>query len=364
MTSLRRSALLLGAGILLTVALSFSQTSTTALSGTVYDSSGAVVAGATATAVNDATGVPLRQTTNSAGLYAFPSVGVGSYTLTVEMAGFKTVRRAGIRLVVGTPTTENVTLELGDTREVVKVEASAAPINTATATLGNVIEHQAVASLPLNGRNPLNLIVLEPGVAQRSGTTIVANGTRSMAGNVTIDGIEANEASNPVPTNNVFRINPDNVEEFKVTTSNPTPEEGKNSGLNVSIATRSGTNDFHFSAIDYFRNSVLNANEYYANAQGNPRTNIHSNQYGFDVGGPIKRNKTFFYGAWQGQQVNLALAIDKAFGSIPRVYTPTALSGVYRYFVANLSNPLLINGQKILQNSPLLVNPDGSLAAG
>lgn len=352
------------AGLLLAGVSCFSQTSTTSLSGTVYDSTGAVVVGASVTFVNDATGVPLKQVTNTAGLYSFPSIGVGTYTLTVEMMGFKTARRTAITLVVGTPAVENITLELGDTREVVKVEASAAPINTATATLGNVVERQAVESLPLNGRNPLNLIVLEPGVQQNSGTTLTVNGTRSMSGNVTIDGIEANEASNPVPTNNVFRINPDNVEEFKVTTSNPTPEEGKNSGLNVSIATRSGTNDFHFSAIDYFRNSALNANEFYANAQGNPRTNIHSNQYGFDVGGPIKKNKTFFYGAWQGQKVNLALAIDKAFGHIPNVYTPAALSGVYRYFVANPASPLVINGQKITQNSPLLVNADGSLAAG
>jgi len=357
-------ALLLGAGMLLASGLSFSQISTTALSGTVYDASHAVVAGAKVTAVNDATGVPLTQTTNSAGLYSFPSISVGTYTVTVEMSGFKTVRRTGITLVVGTPATEDITLELGDTREVVKVEASAAPVNTVTATLGNVVEHQAVASLPLNGRNPLNLIVLEPGVTQRQGTTLTVNGTRSMAGNVTIDGIEANEASNPVPTNNVFRINPDNVEEFKVTTSNPTPEEGKNSGLNVSIATRSGTNSYHVSAIEYFRNRVLNANEFYANAQGNPRTTINSNQYGFDAGGPIKKNKTFVYGAWQGQKVNLALAIDKAFGKIPNVYTPQALAGVYRYFVANQSSPLVVNGQKITANSPALVNADGSLAAG
>ncbi len=364
MFSLLKSALLLGAGVILSAVLSFPQTSTTALSGTIYDSSGAVVAGATVTALNNATGVPLKQATNSAGLYSFPSVAVGSYTLIVEMTGFKTLRRTGITLVVGTPATENVNLELGDTREVVRVEASAVPINTSTATLGNVVEHQAVASLPLNGRNPLNLIVLEPGVTQRQGTTITVNGTRSMAGNVTIDGIEANEASNPVPVNNVFRINPDNVEEFKVTTSNPTPEEGKNSGLNVSIATRSGTNSYHVQAIEYFRNSVLNANEFYANAQGNPRTSIHSNQYGFDGGGPIKKNKTFVYGAWQGQKVNLALAIDKAFGHIPNVYTPTALSGVYRYFVANPASPLTINSQKITGNSPALVNPDGSFAAG
>jgi hypothetical protein len=364
MSSLPKSALLLGAGVLLSAALSFSQTSTTALSGTVYDSSGAVVVGASVTSENDATGVALKQLTNSAGLYSFPSVGVGRYTLTVEMTGFKTVRRTGVTLVVGTPLVENITLELGDTREVVRVEATAAPINTATATLGNVVEHLAIASLPLNGRNPLNLIVLEPGVQQNSGTTLTVNGTRSMAGNVTIDGIEANEASNPVPTNNVFRINPDNVEEFKVTTSNPTPEEGKNSGLNVSIATRSGTNAYHVAAIEYFRNRVLNSNEFYANAQGNPRTTVNSNQYGFDAGGPIKKNKTFAYGAWQGQKVNLALAIDKAFGHIPNVYTPEALSGVYRYFVANPASPLVINGQKITANSTALVTATGALAPG
>src|SRR5260370_605838 len=199
MVSSLRSALLLGAVILLAATMCFSQTSTTALSGTIYDSSGAVVAGATVRAVNDATGIAFTQVSNSAGLYSFPSITVGGYTLTVELAGFKTIRRTGITLVVGTPAAENVTLELGDTREVVKVEASAVPINLTTATLGNVVEHQAVASLPLNGRNPLNLIVLEPGVAQRSGTTIVANGTRSMPGNGTIDGIDANKASNPVP---------------------------------------------------------------------------------------------------------------------------------------------------------------------
>jgi hypothetical protein len=364
MLSRSRKALLIGAGVLLAAASALSQTSTTALSGTVYDASGAVVVGASVTFVNDATGVALRQNTNNAGLYSFPSIPVGTYTLTVELTGFKTARRTGITLVVGTPDIENINLELGDTREVVRVEASAVPINTTTATLGNVVEHQAVATLPLNGRNPLNLIVLEPGVAQRSGTTINVNGLRSMAGNVTIDGIEANEASNPVPTNNVFRMNPDNVEEFKVTTSNPTPEEGKNSGLNVSIATRSGTNEYHVQAIEYFRNSVLNANEFFANAQGNPRTTLKSNQYGFDGGGPIKKNRTFIYGAWQGQKVNLALAIDKAFGKIPNVYTPAALSGVYRYFVANPTTPLLINGQKITANSPALVTATGALAPG
>ena len=345
-------------------ALAFGQTSSTQLSGSVYDNSGAVLPGASVTVTNEATGLVMKELTNSAGLYSFPSMTVGSYTITVEMAGFKSERLSNVTLVVGTPMTQKITLEIGNTHDVVSVEASAENLNTSNATLGNVIERQAVSTLPLNGRNPLNLVVLEPGVTQRSGTTVNVNGLRSQAGNVTIDGIEANEASNPTPTNNVFRINPDNVEEFKATTSNPTPEEGKNSGLNISIATRAGTNAFHFSALEYFRNTDLNSNEFYANAQGQQRAQLKSNQYGYDAGGPIRKNHTFFYTAWQGQKVNLSQAIDKAFGHVPNVYTPSALAGNYRYFVSDPSNPLTINGAKVTSNSPSLVTSTGALAPG
>lgn len=341
-----------------------SQTSTTELSGTVYDSSGAVVTTAIVTVVNTATGIALKQLTNTAGLYSFPSMAIGTYTLTIEKPGFKTAERTGIALVVGTPATVNVTLDVGAASEVVKVEAEATPINTDTATLGNVVERQAVALLPLNGRDPINLVVLEPGVTQQSGTGIDVNGLRSQSGNVTIDGIVANESSNPTPTNNVFRINPDNVEEFKVTTSNPTAEEGKSSALNVSIATRSGTNQYHFSGIEYFRNRDLNSNEFYANAQGNSRANLNANQYGFDTGGPIRKNKTFFYGAWQGQKVNGTVAIDKALGHVPLEYTPTALSGTFRYWVSNPASPMTINGVKVTSNSDALVTSTGALAPG
>jgi hypothetical protein len=357
--SLRFLGLLVGFALLCA-----GQTSTSLLSGTVFDNSGAVITGANVAVLNEATGASLRQVSNNAGLYAFPSIPVGVYTVVVEAPGFKTARQTGNTLVVGTPLTVNITLEIGSATEVVKVEASVEQVNTTNATLGNVVEKQTVVALPLNGRNPLNLIVLEPGVTQRSGTTINVNGMRSQAGNVTIDGIEANEASNPTPTNNVFRINPDNVEEFKVTTSNPTPEEGKNSGLNVSIATRSGTNQFHGSLVEYFRNNDLNSNEFYANAQGQPRANLKANQYGWEVGGPIRKNQTFFYSAWQGQRVNLSQAIDKAFGSVPRVYTPQALSGVFRYFVSDPANPFTINGSRVAQNSPNLVTSTGALAPG
>src|SRR5262245_44242666 len=340
-----RTAVILVVGILSFTTISFAQTST--ISGTVYDPTGAVIGGVDVAALNEATGVTVRQVTNEVGLYSFPAIGVGTYTLTVELPGFKTAKRTGITLNVGIRSVQNFTLEVGGATETVSVEAAAMTLNTTSATLGNVIEHITIQTLPLNGRNPLNLIVLEPGVVQTGNNGVNVNGMRAQSGNVTIDGIEANEASNPTPVNNVFRINPDNVQEFKVTTSNPTPEEGKNAGLNVSMATRSGGNEFHFQLIEYFRNTVLNANESFANAQGNPRTNIKSNQYGIDVSGPIKKGKTFFYGAWAGQKVNLQLAIDKAFGSIPTLYTPAALSGIYRYFVPDPANPLRINGATI-----------------
>src|SRR5215510_564389 len=307
-----RNTLIVATVVLLSATLSLAQTST--ISGTLYDPSGAVVGGADVSALNDGTGVVFRQVTNEVGLYSFPSIGVGSYTITVEIPGFKTAKRTGLTLNTGTPLVQNVTLELGGTGQTVSVEAAATSVNTTSATLGNVVEHVTVANMPLNGRNPLNLIVLEPGVVQTGSTGVNVNGLRPQSGNVTIDGIEANEASNPTPVNNVFRINPDNVQEFKVTTSNPTPEEGRNAGLNVNIATRSGGNEIHGSAVEYFRNTVLNANESFANALNNPRTNIKSNQYSFDFSGPIKKGQTFVYGAWAGQKVNLQLAIDKAFG--------------------------------------------------
>ena len=358
-----RNALFLAAGVLLSATLCFAQTSN--LSGTVYDPTGAVIGGAAVTAVNDATGVSFKQNTNEAGLYSFPSIGAGTYTVTIEIVGFKSARHTGIVLNVGTPTVQNITLELGQTQDAVTVEAAAVSVNMSNAALGNIVERAAVVTLPLNGRNPLNLIVLEPGVQQSAnGSDINVNGMRGQSANVTIDGIDANQTSGGNATTNWFHINPDNISEIKSTTSNPTPEEGRNAGMNVSIGTRSGTNEFHASAVEYFRHSSLNANEFYANAQNKARTNMKASQYGFDVAGPIRKNKTFFYGAWQGQKVDISLAIDKANGSVPTLYTPQALSGVFRYFVADPSNPFVLNGQRITANSPALVKADGSLADG
>lgn len=345
-------------------AAAWGQTSTSRISGTVLDASGAVVPRAAVTLTNDATGVSERQETTDAGLYSFPSVPVGVYTLKVEAPGFRTAVRGGIVLQVNTPLTLDVTLEVGAPTESVVVSASAEVLQTSSATLGNVVEQRAIVNLPLNGRNPLTLLMYERGVTQRSGNTVTVNGARPTANNVTIDGIEANESSYSNPTNNVFRLNPDNVQEFKVTTLNPTPEEGRNSGANISIATRSGTNEYHGTLFEYFRNTALNAHEFFAKAQGKAKPVIQLNQYGFELGGPVKRNKTFFFVNWQGQKVNFADPIDKAFGTV-NLYSPSALNGIFRYWIADPANPLVINGQKITQNTPLLVDPaTGKYAAG
>ena len=354
----------LAAALLLLALSCAAQTSTSQISGTVRDASGAVVAGTSITLTNEATGVVQRQNSTDAGVYVFPAINVGAYSVRIEAKGFKSFIKTGNTVQVNTPLTVDVTLEVGAASESVSVVASAETLQTSNASVGNVIEQRAIVNLPLNGRNPLNLLIYEPGVVQRSGNTVNVNGSRSSAVNVTIDGIEANESTNPNPTNNIFRLNPDNVQEFKVTTSNPTPEEGRNSGANVSIATRSGTNQFHGSVFEFFRNTALNAQEFYANAQGATKPLIQLNQYGFEIGGPVHKNKTFFFGSWQGQKVNFADPVDKIFGAV-NLYTPSTLSGLYRYFVANPQNPLVVNGQKITQNSSLLIDPrTGQYAQG
>src|SRR3989454_730864 len=339
--------------------VALAQTGGSRITGTVTDVSGALVPGATVTARNEATGVAYTQTTTEAGLYAFPSVPVGTYTVSVALQGFKTANKTGNILEVNTPLVINVSLEVGGITETVSVAAETEALQTTNATIGNVVERRAIVDLPLNGRNPLALITLEPGVVQRSagaaGSGIHVNGARDRSVNVTVDGIEANESSVPNPLSNLYRLNPDNVQEYKVTTNNATPEEGRNSGASVSVATRSGTNDFHGTTFEFLRNTALNANEFFASALGTPKPEIKLHQFGFEAGGPIRKNPTFFFGSWQGQNTQFAQPIDQTFG-IPTLYTPSALSGVFRYFVADPRNPLVLNGQTITRNSPLLVD--------
>src|SRR5438309_8734260 len=265
------SALLL----LICAVAALSQTGTSNITGIVRDVNGAVVPGASVTAKNEATGVTSTQVTTDSGVYAFSSLPVGKYTITVEKQGFKTLQKINNVLEVGIPLTVDLALEVGQVSETVTVQGGTEQLQTANATMGNVVEQKAIEALPLNGRNPLTLLLQEPGVVQRSaggaGSGVHVNGARDRAYNVTIDGIEANESSVPNPVSNLYRINPDNVQEFKVTTNNATAEEGRNSGASISIATRAGTSEFHGTGFIFFRNERFNSNEFFANAQNTPK---------------------------------------------------------------------------------------------
>ncbi|MFL6208791.1 MAG: carboxypeptidase regulatory-like domain-containing protein [Pyrinomonadaceae bacterium] len=347
-------------GLLLAVAVA-AQTSTSRITGTVTDANGAVVPNATVTVTNEATGVVQTQSTTDAGLFAFPSLPVGAYTIKVELQGYKTTQKTGNVLQINTPLSVDIALEPGQVSETVTVQAGAEQLQTSNATIGNVVEQKAIEQLPLNGRNPLTLLVLEPGVVQRSfggaGSGVHVNGSRDRAYNVTIDGIEANESSVPNPVSNLYRINPDNVQEFKVTTNNATAEEGRNSGASISVSTRGGTNEIHANLFYFLRNDALNSKDFFANALKQPKAVIKLNQFGAEAGGPIRKNKTFFFGSYQDNQVSFTQPIDQTFG-IPVVYTADALAGRFRYFVPDPANPVRApNGDPITRNSRLLVDP-------
>lgn len=350
-------------------ALVLGQTSSSAISGTITDPSAAPIPNASVTATNESTGVFYTSKTNDAGLYAFPSIPLGAYTISVEAKGFKTARKTGNLLQVGSPIAVSLELAVGQATETVSVSASYDQLQTTSTAIGNVVERKAIEGLPLNGRNPLNLLVLEPGVIQRTqggaGTGVHVNGSRDFAFNTTIDGIEANESSVPNPTNNVYRLTPDNIQEYKVTTSNPSPDEGRNSGASVSIATRSGTNQLHGTLYHFLRNTALNSNDFFARALETPKPDLKLNQYGFEIGGPLRKNKTFFFGSWQGQKINFKQPIDQVFGGPPILYTPEALNGRFRYFKANPSSPLVLDGVTITRNATQLVDSrTGALRPG
>ncbi|HEU4477596.1 MAG TPA: TonB-dependent receptor [Pyrinomonadaceae bacterium] len=357
------SKLLLLIVIALSAVNATAQTGTSSISGRIVDTKEALLPGATVTLTSEATRVTQTQNTSDAGVYAFNSLPPGNYTITVEAQGFKTYNSTGNVLTVGSPLVVNVTMEVGERTERVDVTASYERLETTSAMLGGVVDRKAITELPLNGRNPLNLIVLEPGLVQRttggagSGTHVF--GSRDRAHNVTIDGIDANESSVPNPQSNIFRLTPDNVQEYRVVTHNATPEFGRNSGANVTVATRSGTNDFHGDLFYFHRNTALNANEWFNNAQGIERPILLLHQFGGDVGGPIIKNKTFFFGSYQSNRIKQSQPIGSNFG-VPRVYTSALKNGIFRF----VRGTITVDGRPINSNSPLLVDSAGNLKPG
>src|SRR5712692_1945194 len=354
----------------------WAQVSTSSITGVVTDASGAVVASAKVELKNEDTGAVFNGTTTSAGVYSFASLTPGRYSVTVSQPGFQIFTSLHNILTVGTPLVIDIGLRVAAVGQSVQVvESTYQRLETSNATVSDIMDTKQVQDLPLNGRNPLSLLTLEPGVVQRttngagSGTHVF--GSRDRSHNVTIDGIDANESTVPNPQGNIQRLNPDNVQEFRTVTLGATAEQGRNSGANVIVATRPGTNDVHGSVFYYNRNTVYNANEWFNNASGQARPDLKLNQYGFQVGGPIIKNKTFFSGTFQKNLIKQSAPISSTnvgvFGA-PGVYTQLARSGKFQFVrgCSNLVNPACPKNDpnNITRNSPSLVGWCGNLKAG
>ena len=293
------------------------------IAGRVTDPSGAAVASAKVVATQEGTAFSRTSVTDTEGLYVFPSLRPATYILTVEAAGFSTSKDTGIALLADQSLTVNVSLKLGMTTEVVTVTGNALQVDTSTSTLRHVVEGERLAELPLNGRNAALLTLTSSGAVQApnggadQGTTktfpgavtLAVNGARQDMTSYQLDG--GNYVDEYTNVNQPFPF-PDALQEFSVQTSNYSAEYGQNAGAVVNVITKSGSNNFHGNVFEFVRNSVFNARNFFAPltarlADGTiiptkdmGRDQIKRNQFGGTLGGPIVRDKTFFFGAYQG----------------------------------------------------------------
>ncbi len=313
------------------VTSAWAQGTTSRLLGIVSDSSGAPAAGVTVRLINEGTNQTLSSDTAANGSYVVDSIAVGTYTVQTELSGFKRVIAKGNVVNIGQPTTVNITLEVGTVTESVEVSGAYEQVQVSTSgNIGNVLSENVIKDLPIvgsRGRNPLDLVLRQPGVVSgaNTGGGIHVNGARDRAWNFTIDGIDANETSAGGSNFAPIRTNPDSLAEFKVITSNATAEFGRNSGAQVSLVTKSGTNETHGQGFWFYRTPRFNASEWQANLQGQGKPQFVQQIFGGSVGGAIKKNKLFYFGNLQRLMVRDSAIVNQT------VYTDTAKQGIFRY---------------------------------
>ena len=313
------------------------QTSGTgALTVTVADPSGAVIAGATVTLTNGAT-VTRKQMTDTNGSYTFGLLPPGNYKASISAPGFKTADVPSVTVNVSETGVLSQVLQVGEQTQQVQVSATAEVIQTETSTLGGVVGTQTIAELPLVTRNYQQILSLSPGVeaSVADGTALgrgslptYANGNMDTSNSYQMDGVSINNYANssveeansfygsiPVPS-------PDALQEFKVQTSNYDASYGRNSGATVNVITKSGTNAWHGTLFEFLRNDDLNANTFFANRAGLPRGELKQNQYGGTFGGPVVKNKLFFFLSFEGtRQVNAVASLSTTSANFPEQLT-------------------------------------------
>ena len=321
--------------LLIGASLTQAQFDTATVVGMIRDANGAVVPNASVKLKNTATGIEASSTTDAEGNYQFNNVKIGAYQVSAEVQGFSKALAENIQVTVGARQRVDIALKAGAVTETVTVTAEAARLETESSDRGQVISKEQIVNLPLNGRSYADLTLLSPGVrrsvlnVQESGTrdaSFNVNGLRSSLNNFVMDGVDNNSygTSNQGFSNQVVQPSPDAVQEFKVQTNNFSAEYGRAGGAVINASLRSGTNAFHGSAYEYLRNTSLNAVGFFKPTRGQKPTLIQ-NQFGFTIGGPIIKDKTFFFLDYEGfRRITRTLN-----GNIQTIPTVTNRSGIF-----------------------------------
>lgn len=289
------------AAVALTMNL-YAQGERATITGAVTDSTGASIVGAQVNLREITTNVTLKTTTNAAGIYYLPALPPGQYEIRVEQKGFRATVISGIVLGAGTTASYNARLEVGAVAEAVEVKAEVAQIETQTTALGKVLPTSTINTLPLIGRNPLQLVSLLPGVTPVGGDTNGDATNAKMSGGMARDNAvltDGGESRGTVNSKSAFTIPMESVAEYRVDTATYGAEFGRAAGGVVNLVTKSGSNQFHGSLYEYFRNDVLNANSWTNNRANVRRGVLRRNEFGGSLGGPVIRNKTFFFGNYE-----------------------------------------------------------------
>lgn len=283
------------------------------LRGTIRDPSGAVIPGAAVTAIREGTQGTRRTVSSGAGTYEFPALAVGEYRLVIEAKGFKKVVETGIGVTLGHVVVENATLPLGTITQEVTATGTPALVETSSTQLGAVMSSRAVVDLPLNARDTYQLLQLQPGVESVIGAnlfygsdqpgSVSVNGGRGRANNFMVNGADANDLFVNLPG---IQPAPDTIQEFRVLTSTFDAEFGRNSGSIVDVVTKSGSNAFHGDLYEFLRNRALNARGFFDTV----RPDFKQNQFGGTLGGPLKTNRLFFFGSYEGRRIRQGISSD------------------------------------------------------
>ena len=317
---------------------------TTSLRGAVTDPDGNAVVGVNVVLADAESKTTRSATTGGQGEYQFLLIPPGTYTLSVTAPGFRGYEQRGLQLLVNTPATANVQLKVGATTEVLTVTSEAPALNLVDASIGNSFDEKQVRQIPLEGRNVPDLLSLQAGVAY-TGNRIgdkdqdtrngAVNGARSDQSNVTLDGVDVNDQSNGYAFTSVLPVTQDSVQEFRVTTTNYGADQGQGSGAQVALVTKSGTNSLHGALYEYLRNTVTSANDYLVKQSelsiGDPNKPLQLNRniFGVSIGGPIQKDRLFFFANYEGTRVREQQRAERV---IP---TPSLCQGVFRYANVN-----------------------------